>query len=36
MGAVFAGWWLAQSIAGRAAAHAEQLSELSDPVSWGG
>ena len=36
MGLVFAGSWLAQSVAGRAAYNAEQLSELSDPVSWPG
>jgi hypothetical protein len=34
MGLVFLGSWLAQSVAGRAAYNAEQLSELSDPVSW--
>ena len=36
MGLIFAGSWLAQSVAGRAAYNAEQLSELSDPVSWAG
>jgi hypothetical protein len=36
MGVIFAGSWLAQSIAGRAAYNAEQLSQLSDPVSWVG
>lgn len=34
MGLIFLGSWLAQSVAGRAAYNAEQLSELSDPVSW--
>ena len=36
MGAIFLGSWLAQSVAGRAAYNAEQLSERSDPVSWVG
>ena len=36
MGLIFLGSWLAQSVAGRAAYNAEQLSELSDPVSWVG
>jgi hypothetical protein len=36
MGLIFAGSWLAQSIAGRAAYNAEQIAELSDPVSWFG
>jgi hypothetical protein len=36
MGLIFAGSWLAQSIAGRAAYNAEQIAELSDPVSWVG
>jgi hypothetical protein len=36
MGLLFLGSWLAQSVAGRAAYNAEQLSELSDPVSWAG
>jgi hypothetical protein len=34
MGLIFLGSWLAQSVAGRAAHNAEQLSEFSDPVSW--
>jgi Domain of unknown function (DUF6766) len=36
MGLLFLGSWLAQSIAGRSAHNAEQLSERSDPVSWAG
>lgn len=36
MGLIFLGSWLAQSVAGRAAYNAEQLSELSDPVTWAG
>lgn len=36
MGLIFVGSWLAQSVAGRAAYNAEQLSQLSDPVSWVG
>jgi hypothetical protein len=36
MGLIFAGSWLAQSVAGRAAYNAEQIAELSDPVSWVG
>ena len=36
MGLLFLGSWLAQSVAGRAAYNAEQLSERSDPVSWVG
>jgi hypothetical protein len=36
MGLIFLGSWLAQSVAGRAAYNAEQLSERSDPVSWAG
>ncbi|CAA9281487.1 MAG: hypothetical protein AVDCRST_MAG41-3654 [uncultured Corynebacteriales bacterium] len=36
MGLLFAGSWLAQSIAGRAAYNAEQLSDFEDPVSWAG
>jgi hypothetical protein len=36
MGLLFLGSWLAQSVAGRAAYNAEQLSERSDPVSWAG
>jgi hypothetical protein len=36
MGLIFLGSWLAQSVAGRAAYNAEQISELSDPVSWVG
>lgn len=33
---IFAGSWLAQSIAGRAAYNEQQLGELEDPVSWFG
>jgi hypothetical protein len=36
MGLLFLGSWLAQSVAGRAAYNAEQLSERFDPVSWVG
>jgi hypothetical protein len=36
MGLIFVGSWLAQSVAGRAAYNAEQIGELSDPVSWAG
>jgi hypothetical protein len=36
MGLIFLGSWFAQSVAGRAAYNAEQLSEFSDPVSWVG
>jgi hypothetical protein len=36
MGAIFILSWLAQSIAGRAAYNAQQLSDLEDPVSWAG
>ncbi len=36
MGAIFAGSWCAQSIAGRAAYNAQQLNQLEDPVSWVG
>ncbi len=36
MGLIFLGSWLAQSVAGRAAYNAEQISGLSDPVSWVG
>jgi hypothetical protein len=36
MGLIFLGSWLAQSIAGRAAYNAEQLSEFEDPLSWAG
>jgi hypothetical protein len=35
MGIIFVLSWLAQSIAGRAAYNAKQLSDLEDPVSWG-
>jgi hypothetical protein len=34
MGAIFLLSWLAQSIAGRAAYNAQQMSEYEDPVSW--
>ena len=34
MATIFAASWLAQSIAGRAAYNAQQLSQLQDPVSW--
>ncbi len=36
MGGVFLLSWLAQSIAGRAAYNAQQLSQREDPVSWTG
>ena len=36
MAVIFAASWLAQSIAGRAAYNAQQLSQLQDPVSWVG
>jgi hypothetical protein len=36
MGIIFLGSWLAQSVAGRAAYNAQQLSNLADPVSWPG
>lgn len=36
MGLIFLGSWLAQSIAGRAAYNAEQLSRFEDPISWVG
>jgi hypothetical protein len=36
MGSIFLLSWLAQSIAGRAAYNAQQLSEYEDPVSWWG
>jgi hypothetical protein len=36
MGLLFLGSWFAQSVAGRAAYNAQQLSERSDPVSWVG
>jgi hypothetical protein len=36
MGLIFACSWLVQSVAGRAAYNAEQIAELSDPVSWTG
>ena len=35
MGAVFAGSWLAQSVAGHVAYDEQQLLDLSAPVSWG-
>lgn len=34
MGMIFLLCWLAQSVAGRAAYNAQQLSEYEDPVSW--
>ncbi|MFL6127803.1 MAG: DUF6766 family protein [Mycobacteriales bacterium] len=34
MGLLFLGSWLAQAVAGRAAYNTEQLSQLSDPVSF--
>ena len=34
MGSIFLASWLAQSIAGRAAYNAQQLSQFEDPVSW--
>jgi hypothetical protein len=36
MGLFFLGSWLAQSVAGRAAYNAEQLSQFEDPISWAG
>lgn len=36
MSAIFVGSWCAQSIAGRAAYNAQQLSQLEDPVTWVG
>jgi hypothetical protein len=36
MGLIFAGSWLAQSIAGRASYNSQQLADFSDPVSWVG
>jgi hypothetical protein len=36
MGAIFLLSWTAQSIAGRAAYNAQQLSQFEDPVSWFG
>ena len=36
MGTIFALSWLAQSVAGRAAYNAQQLSQYQDPVSWPG
>ncbi len=36
MGVVFAGSWLAQSVAGRASYNARQIADFSDPVSWPG
>lgn len=36
MGSIFLLCWLAQSIAGRAAHNAQQLSQYQDPVSWTG
>ncbi|MBO0810903.1 MAG: hypothetical protein J2P23_02525 [Microlunatus sp.] len=36
MGTIFLLSWLAQSIAGRAAYNAQQLSQYEDPVSWSG
>jgi hypothetical protein len=36
MGAIFLLSWFAQSIAGRAAYNAQQLSQREDPVSWTG
>jgi hypothetical protein len=34
MAAIFTASWVAQSVAGRAAYNAQQLSQLQDPVSW--
>jgi hypothetical protein len=34
MGSIFLVSWFAQSIAGRAAYNAQQLSQFEDPVSW--
>ncbi len=36
MGAIFLLSWLAQSLAGRAAYNAQQLSQREDPVTWAG
>jgi hypothetical protein len=36
MGVIFCLSWLAQSVAGRAAYNAQQLSQREDPVSWTG
>jgi hypothetical protein len=36
MGAIFAGSWLAQSIAGHAAYNATLLADFSDPIPWSG
>jgi membrane protein implicated in regulation of membrane protease activity len=36
MGAIFLLSWIAQSVAGRAAYNAQQLSQFEDPVSWFG
>jgi hypothetical protein len=36
MGSIFLASWIAQSIAGRAAYNAQQLSQFEDPVSWFG
>jgi hypothetical protein len=36
MGSIFLLSWLAQSIAGRSAFNAQQLSQRQDPVSWSG
>jgi hypothetical protein len=34
MGLLFFGSWLGQSVAGRAAYNAEQISEFADPLTW--
>ncbi len=36
MGAIFAGSWLVQSVAGWAAYNEERLQQLQDPLSWSG
>ncbi|GAA3120001.1 DUF6766 family protein [Streptosporangium carneum] len=36
MGTIFVLSWLAQSVAGTASYNEQQLSQLQDPVSWGG
>jgi hypothetical protein len=36
MGAIFAGSWGAQLVAGRSAYNAEQLNDLQAPLGWGG
>ena len=36
MGAIFAGSWGAQLVAGRSAYNAEQLNDLQEPLGWGG